>query len=377
MAKYRDVYIEDEKTLADSGTDTIELAVVDPISEIDIRIKNKNGATSNKNNPIMRNITKIEIIDGADVLYSLRGELAQAMSYYQSGLVPSMQRQGGPSENQEDHFILRFGRWLWDKPYALVPQNFRNLQLKISYDFSKVNAIGATGFLTGNGKLSVIARLMEDIAEPPAGFMMAKNHYNWTTAASGDERIPLPTDYPYVMMLLRAWEANVKLYTTISNLKLSIDQDKEIPFDLSSWDLLKQMENDYGLITLEQHIFAASEENIQTWLGVGETINVTPEGQDAVGATAGAVATVYGVDSGHFNLKLFGNDGLAKAASILQTIARGQALNHTFAKVFGGVNDPEGWLMAPEKGDIKAVITQGNAGAVADLALLQARTYAK
>ena len=109
MPKYRDVFLEKEKTLADSGTETIELAVVDPISEIQIRVKNKNGATSNKNNPISRNVTKIEIVDGSNVIYSMSGMLAQALSYYQRGVVPSMQRQGGPSENQEDLYIVRFG----------------------------------------------------------------------------------------------------------------------------------------------------------------------------------------------------------------------------------------------------------------------------
>ena len=376
MARYRDVFIEKDKTLADSGSVTIELAVVDPISELHIRVKNKNGGTSNKNNPISRNISKIEIVDGSNVIYSLNGMLAQAMSYYQRNILPSMQRQGGPSENQEDLYVIRFGRWLWDQAYALVPQSFRNLQLKITWNFATVIAVGATGFLADNGKLSITARLMEGLEAPPIGFMMAKSHFDWTTAASGDERISLPTDHDYVMMLFRAWETEVKLYTTISNLKLSIDQDKIIPFDSPSWDLLKQMENDYGLIDLEQHVFAASEENIQTWLGVGETVVVTPEGQDAVGATAGAIATVYGVDSGHFNLKLLGNDGQVKAASILQVMARGQALNHCFAMPFGTMDDPDSWLKAPTHGDIKAIISQGNAGAAATLALLQAKNYA-
>lgn len=371
----REVYIEKDKTLADSGNLVTELAVVDPVSEIQLRFKAKNYSDYNKNAPPARCISKIEIVDGADVLYSLDGMLAQAMSYYQTGRVPSMQRQAGPSENQEDHIVIRFGRSLWDKVFALVPNKFRNLQIKISWDLAKVRAVGAAGYLTGSAKLSIIARLMEGLEAEPAGFLMAKKHYDWTTAASGDERIPLPTDYPYVLMLLRAWEAEVKLYTTIANLKLSIDQDKDIPFDLASWDFLKMMENHWGKFILDQHIFSAGEENIQSWLGVGETAVLIPEGQDAVGATAGAIDTLYGVDSGHLNLKVFGNDGQAKAACIHQLLTIGQGLHHTFAYPFGLMEDPTSWLDAPGVGDIKAIITQGNAGAAADLALLQARAY--
>lgn len=373
--KYRDVFIEKDKTLGDSGTETIELAVVDPLSELLIKVKNKNGGSGNKNNPIMRNVTKIEVVDGANVIYSLSGPLAQAMSYYQRGVLPSMQRQGGISENQEDWFVLRFGRMLWDRLYALAPAKFRNLQLKITYDFANVRAVGATGFLTGNGKLSVIARLMEGLEAEPVGYMMAKSHYSWTTAASGDERIALPTDYPYVMMLMRAWETEVKLYSTITNLKMSIDQDKDIPFDIDSWQLLKKMENDFGLITLEQHIYATTEENIQSWLGVGESAVVTPETLSSDPTTLYGVANVYGVDSGHLNLVHRNPGNSAAVTNILQLIMRGQALNHCFAHRFGSIDEPDSWLNAPEHGDIKAIITQGNAGAAADLALLQARNY--
>lgn len=375
MGKYRDVFIENDKTLGDSGTEIIELSVVDPISELHIKVKNKNGATSNKNNPIMRNISKIEIVDGANVIYSLSGALAQAMSYYQRRIVPSMQRQGGPSENQEDHFVIRFGRYLWDTIYALTPLSFRNLQLKITYNFATVTAIGATGYLTGNGKLSVIARLMEDPTLKPIGYMMAKDHYSWTTAASGEERVPLPTDYDYVMMLVRAWEVNVKLYTTLSNLKLNIDSDKDVPFDMDSWQLLKMMENEYGLITLEQHLYATTEENIQSWLGVGESAVVTPETLSTDPTTLYAVANVYGIDSGHLNLVVRNPGNTAAVTTIIQAIIRGQALNHCYAIPFGNMADPLTWFEATKVGDIKAVITQGNAGAAADIVLLQMRTY--
>lgn len=375
MPKYRAVYIENEKTLADSGTETIELAVADPISEIHIRFKAKNGGTSNKNNPISRNISKIEIVDGAKVIYSLNGMLAQSMSYYQRRIMPSMQRQGGPSENQEDHYVLRFGRYLWDRIYGLVPQNFRNLQLKITWDLATVTAVGATGFLTGSAKLTIIAKLMEDLAAAPLGYMMAKDHYSWTTAASGEERIALPTDYPYALMVFRAWETEVKLQSTITNLKLSIDQDKDIPFDLGSWDFLKFMVNEYGLFTLEQHLFAGTETNVQTWMGVNETVVAIPESPVPGAGVTNKFCDVHGVDSGHLNMVLTDSAGTDNVDGIIQLIMRGQALNHCYAYPFGLMNEPDSWLNAPEIGDIKAIITQGNAGAAANLALLQAVTY--
>jgi len=374
--KLRDVYIENEKVLADSGNLVIELSVVDPISEIHLRFKAKNGATYNKHSPIARCISKIEVVDGANVIYSLDGMIAQAMTLYQTGVLPSMQRQAGPSENQEDHIIIRFGRYLWDTVFALVPANFRNLQIKISWNLGAVNTVGATGFLTGSGRVSIIARIMEGLETAPLGFLMGKEHYDWTTVGSGDERVALPADYPYVLFLLRAWEANVKLYSSITNLKLSLDQDKDIPFDLTSWDFLKMMENEFGKVILDQHIFADTEENIQNWLAVGETVGLIPETDPSDPATFRAIANVYGVDSGHLNLVQVTHAGGDAAAGIHQLISVGQGLHHTFARRFGNIADPATWLNAPEYGDIKAVIRQGNAGAAAKIALLQAKTYA-
>lgn len=375
MPKFRDVYIEKEKTLADSGTEIIELALSDPISELQIRFKIKNGGTSNINNPVARNITKIELVDGANVIYSLDGMLSQAMSYYSSGILPSMQRQSGPSENQEDHFILRFGRHLWDAENALVPAKFRNLQLKISYNLANVTALGATGFLTGSAKLTVITRIMEDLGAEPAAYMMAKSHYNWTTAASGEERISLPTDHTYAMLLFRAWETEVKLYSTISNLKLSIDQDKDVPFDLDSWDFLKMMENRWGLFDLDQHVFATSVENIQSWLGVGETAVATPESASGDPTAFRSHIQVYGVDSGHVNFTSDGSDHSTNSQDIVQLKVSGQALHHCYAYPFGRMEDVETYFNAPEVGDIKFIATQGNAGADGTVALLQRRLY--
>lgn len=371
MPKYRQVYIENEKTLNNSGTQVIELAVVDPISEIHIRFKAKNGSTSNKNNPICKNISKIELVDGSNVIYSLNGFMAQSMSYYQRRMMPSMQRQGGPSENQEDHFVIRFGRWLWDEVFALVPANFRNLQLKITWDLN----IAVTTWTTDTGKLTVIALIMEDMTAEPTHYFMAKSHYSWTTAGSGEERIALPSDHPYALMLFRAWETEVKLQTTITNIKLSLDQDKDIPFNLSSWDLLKFMENEYGIFTLEQHAFAGTEQNVQTWMGVGETIVATSESAPAGAGVTNTYPALHGVDSGHLNIALTDSAGTDDVDGIIQVVARGQALNHCYAYPFGLMANPDTYLKAPDYGDVKAIITQGNAGAAANLALLQAKAY--
>jgi len=100
MPKFREVYIEKEKSLDDSGTLPVEVAVVDPISELHIIMSAKNGGQtsspitgSNEDSPLARCVSKIELVDGSNVIYSLNEFMAQAMSYYQRRKMPSMQRQ--------------------------------------------------------------------------------------------------------------------------------------------------------------------------------------------------------------------------------------------------------------------------------------------
>jgi len=160
MPKYRDVYLEKGKTLDDSGSLTIDISPIDPISEMVIRFQAKNGSNNNKAAPIPRVITKVEIIDGADVLFSMDGRLAYSLSYFMNRTTPHMFFAERGDATQFANIPLRFGRWLWDSEFALDPVKFRNLQLRITWNLAAVNALGSTGFLTGSAKLSVVARVI-------------------------------------------------------------------------------------------------------------------------------------------------------------------------------------------------------------------------
>ena len=369
MARYRDVYLEQGKTLSDSGTHTIDISPIDPISQLMINIWASNGATSNKDAPIPRIITKIEIIDGADVLFSMDGRLAHALYYYMTGIRPqiAIREEGGLS--QSCNIPILFGRWLWDPVYALEPSRFRNLQLKISWNLATVRAVGATGFLTGGAQLSVIAKVMEGLEAPPAGYMMSKNHYSFTTGASGDERIALPTDYPYALMMLRVWESGVNMTNSISNVKLNIDFDKYLPIDMELGDLINRVEDAYGTMYLPILFEGDSSENHQLWVGDASSIQ-------AIVVEADRYATLLLFTGGRYQLGIYNNAGVAQLAQTVNVDIWGVCPWNCVAIPFGLISDPATYLMAPEHGDIKAILTQGNAGAEADLVLTQLRGYA-
>ncbi len=210
---------------------------------------------------------------------------------------------------------------------------------------------------------------MEGLEAPPAGFMMSKNHYSFTSAASGDERIALPTDYPYALMMLRAWESGVSMTDSITNFKLNIDFDKYIPLDIELGDLINRVEDAYGIMYLPILFEGDSSENHELWVGDASSMQATV-------VEADRYASVLLFSAGRYQLGIYNNAGVAQVAQTANVDIWGICPWNCVVIPFGLISDPATYLMAPEFGDIKAMLTQGNAGAETDLVLTQLRGYA-
>ena len=303
------------------------------------------------------------------MLFSLEGRLAQALAYYWAGVYPEKIWDENPSAVQHDVVPIFFGRRLWDHDNALVPANFRNLQLKITYNFANVNSVGATGFTTGTGKLTVISKVMEGLEGTPGAFFMHKNHYGFTTAASGDERVDLPNDWPYALLMVRAWESGVDIDSTITNLKLSINQDKIIPFDHSVANQVRILSQIYPMIEHQLRALAADGEVSEAWLGeIRSAVALSEVDSKIVGISSKA--------AGQLTFSVYTDAGAA------DTTARAHLAKYAGYLPWNCVGFPFGvreltetYLQAPEFSSIKLYVTQGNAGAEADIVLSQLRKY--
>lgn len=367
--KTRDVYLEQGKTLGNSGTETIDISPVDPISEIVVNMWATNGATSNKDAPIPRVISKIEIVDGADVQFSMDGRMAHALYFYMSGKKPqaSIREEGG--ESQACNIPLRFGRYLWDKELALDTTKFKNAQLKITWNLEAVRAVGATGFVSNSLQMSIIARVMEELEAPPIGYMMHKDHYSFTSAASGDERIALPTDHPYVMAMIRAYDADVDMADSISNVKLDVDFGKFVPLDMEMGDLINRAEDVWGDVMFDILFEGDSSETHEHWLGAAKDLK-------ALAVEPGLYCSEILFNAGQYQLGIYDAAGAAQTVKTVDVAVRGQCPWNCVALQFGVLEDPTTYFDATKHGDIKAVLTQGAANAVTNLALTQMRLYA-
>ncbi len=233
-----------KEVLDPSGTRIFNLDFSNPIIALYISIAGRWFDTSDTNNPLIpRNISKIEIVDGSDVIFSMNMEDALALSLYHSGQMPFEASCAGSYQDSIAQLKIPFGRDDSDNEWMLDPKRFVNLQLKITYAFTE--AAGSWG--ADKQSLTVRALVNENPAQEASAFLMSKNVYSWNKATSGDETIDLPRDYKMRMMLLRVKDADTPTFAEFTNVKISCDTDRFVPLNEYLEDIAQENLIKYGL----------------------------------------------------------------------------------------------------------------------------------
>ena len=366
--KYRDVELYYQQTLDDVGTKIIDLRTTDPISAIRLSFFGTNGATHNKENYLNDVITKIELVDGSDQLLSVSLKEAQAIQYRLTKKFPFMRPGESGGGEQEEHAVLLFGRYLWDTEYYMDLTKFRNPQLKITTNIAAVRAAGDEGYLTGYLKVSIDLLVIQEGAKPALGFLMQKNIYGFTSADSGDEHIDLPMEYPYVGLLMRAYQVGHDPYHNISKIKINCDAGKYIPLDIRVKDLYRVEENDLGVAELRYFIYRKDAEWVHHILTQDPHTFFNP-------GIPGRIAGTYSAFNGmfKFNLRNFDNTPIA-AEELTSVLIKGSCPHSTVFLPFGIQGEPATYFDPKVFGDIDLILTQDDPADV-DLVLVQLRPY--
>jgi len=240
--KQRAVYIEDAKTLSDTGTCSIDLKTGAPISYLELIFGGTKGTTENYSDKISEYITKIEVVDGADVLWSLSMQEAIALNAIEMGEIPAHDNDVSASGTGVQSCFINFGLYPFDLNHYLNVADYRNLQLKVTTALTAA----VTTYVTNTLTIDVIAHVIDEGAGSYDGYLMAKEHYSWTLAASGDETVDLPRDFPYRFIMVKAFEDNKAVSTKISNVKMTCDADRFIIFDYATGDLILRNRSKFG-----------------------------------------------------------------------------------------------------------------------------------
>jgi hypothetical protein len=357
--KVRDVYITKAQALADSATLTFPINMLGKIQNIRAQFKATNGATSNTVGKLCGLVSKIEVVDGSEVLCSLSMREMQAFNCYSNRYMPFKDLSGGAGVVITDEAIIDFGRFLGDRIYYLDTSRFSNPQVRITYAF----AVSATvGIATGTGALSLIARVIEDQAPPSQGFIMRKEVASWTTAASGDQSFILPLDRPYCGIMIGALKTTIVPDTIITNVKLSRNSDQYIDFNITGTDAFSRMVEQYGVF---REKFRPLTDTAATWLS-------------DIFYQSGAYSTRPGATS-----KLLISSATGESIITAMTTGgtadgnefevEGSGVHAQLYLPFGDGDTPEDWLDPSGLGELKLILTQGVVSAAGTVCVEQLR----
>lgn len=348
-----------QKTIKDTETYQKDLDLTEPISALDFELECTNGSTYNKGNYLSDICTKVEIVDGSDVLTSLNFSQLQALQFYKTGEAPAMYYSEHAGGTQRGGARLLFGRELWDPLYGLDAMKFKNPQLKVTFNKAAIRAAGVEGFASGdNIKLTAVAKVFENAARP-AKFLMQKQIESFTAAASGEKRIELPTDYIYRIMMLRMYLAAWDVDLVCNNAKLTFDTDKFIQFDRKTKQLDREAEELFGSVTWQHNIYQKHDQSVRTV--INKEPRVVP-----VNTSLGHIAGVCWAWGGLYNLGLCDAAGGAiTSEEDVWTLQMGHALHSTLPILFGRPDIPEEWLNPSAYKKAELVLTQSNSTATA------------
>lgn len=348
-----------EDQTSGAGTKTIDLNGLGPISRIIIQwiiTKSKQAMDSYCH----KDITKIELVDGSDILHSLDGGQNQALCIFDRRVGTMNHGQEINANSQRSTYGIDFGRFLYDPLLAFDPMKFKNPQLKITFD-EDVSDTGNTA-----NTLNVIAECFDEKVISPIGFLSAKNFESWTlSAASAYHYLDLPTDLVIRKMLIQGYLASYEPWYQVAEAKLSEDNDKRIPFD---WNLEKYYQIRKGIdVPVEENLVCEDP-------AAGTAFYTTPTDYWATltGAARGTGAYVrYGSTGrgGVFTVQ-------ASASAAIAAIVKGWCPNHCFQFPFGNEQDIDDWYDVTRIGSLRLRLKSGSGSSGnVDTILQQLRPY--
>lgn len=356
---YRISEILASKTLDASGTETVDIRVKDPISAILFEYKNARGSNTSVDHPAGC-LSKIELVDGSDVIFSLSGKQMHALDYYHNGKTPYTYLTDAIGVQQLLGIGYNFGRRLWDPLLAFDPRRFSNPQLKITHDRVTCDASSSAHYLR------ILGFLFDEKVPAPVGFLSAREIQAYTSGADGSYKyIDLPTDRTIRKMLVYGYDDAYALYRVVSQIKISEDNDKRVVLDEPTSLLQKAVMAEYP---------AWREVLYAVLTATAKDVYCTPSfGITPAGAGEGSV-TVYAGEAQPLNepFKLQGSGSANAQVNVMGY------LPHSIIPVnFGDQNDPEDWYNATKVGSLQAILKAGAAGTAGAVAvfLQQLRRY--
>jgi len=366
--KLREVYLSDREQLGVTATRIWNLDLSDPIMYIKLMFEGKaDYSTAADGLRLPDCISKIEVVDGSDVLYSTDMFEAMAQHIYSGHEMPWANQWGCAYDVSSIQCCLWFSRDTSDQQFMLDPKKFVNPQLKITYAFP----IAAGGYLANFQFVSVIAMVCENPIREPEGFLMTKQIYEFLTTIGATETIDMPRDYPWRFLMSRLYYPGWSLYQVLTHYKISCDIDKFVPMNLRAQDLAQE---NFGVYP-SMHMQSQSMGDGVTDPAVSYHYFGWTHGQTGMAQINAQLALPFGMGSGFIN---WGNGAGGTIGNLTAMIATVHGSEFGFCEPyrFGNLRDPEEWFDPTPYMSVRLMIEQAAlASKKAGIVLQQRRNY--
>ena len=243
--KTRKVYLEKDLAFTAAGTIVTDVNVKDPISFIEILVEMVNGSAMTEASVVKPHdeFTKIELVDGSDVLCSASMEELQAKNAFDLGNLPYMELTLDDDAVQRENCFIMFAPKKYDTNIYLNPGNFNNLQLRITHSHT---AAAVTSWAAAGHTITIIAHVIEEGAGENLGFLTHKSHYAYTAVDGAIETIDLPRDFPYQSIMIQALKTANDITLSLEKIKLTTDADRYVPVDIDFDHLVYENATEFG-----------------------------------------------------------------------------------------------------------------------------------
>jgi len=363
--KVRDHLFINARTLSDSDTITEDLKSLGKIQYLRCIYQNQNGSTSNTLGKLNGMVSKMEVNASGENIDTVSMKEMQALNYYmgqgpngRDHLLPFQQLSSKASATVIEEAIINFGRFLGDRDYYFDAGRFTNPQLKLTHAFTLSDT---AGFTTGYGRLTVIARVIEEGAPPAKGYITAKEVKSWTTTDNGDTDTDLLTDAPYVGLLVKDLETLIEPDVDISNVKLFENAETFVHYNLSTTQILQGLIEKYP--PARQRMTYLNGTTV-SWLS--DVYGRVSAWMGPVGATALASATVVTAE------RVAGVGTTGETGSVYINV-QGYAPHSCLWLPFGDGIEPDDFLKPAGLNLLRLRATNGGAGGAAAVVAVQAR----
>jgi len=361
---YRIATILAREAVSTDLTVPIDLNLADPVTQFHICYECTGVGSGTPTGHAAACVSRIELVDGSDVLFSLTGLQAQAVDFYHRKKEPSNLNVYLNGMNAEMVYNLNFGRFINDPLFSFDPKKFNNPQLKITIDRNAGGMASVAGFL------SVFAKIFDGKEVSPEGFLMHKEIKDYSLASASHEYTDLPTDFPYRKLFIKCLTAGTGPEYLLDTVKLSEDNDRKIPFFLTMFEicrLLVQDNNPFREVVIRSG--GAPTNYFYCTPAYWPKVLISPW----QGEAEAHIGTVYGGDGGYGTIYLSGTGGNWSVS------VEGYAPHGVLEFPFGIQDDPDDWYDVAGFGSLKLDIKSRSGRSSSDkvqILLQQLRRYA-